>query len=816
MKNRLNMSIRKRIYWSFALLVCLSVINGVITNLTLDSNKKLAIRLSTVVEPSLRSLADFKKMMLESKMYATNWVFLRSNQEDKKLLEKIHASDYPALKSRITIYSSLWANTKWADSIGGIFCDFEELLAVEKSIMTSLQKFDDYNDPVIKFEAERKVDEEIIPRSAALINTLNILYSHGLEARKEANLKLERSSTKLRWLILILALTTICGGLFLSFYMTKVIIRPIKKISSLINDLGRGIIGKIDHRTNQDEMGRMVRSVNNLSEKLQATATFAQQVGLRNFDMAFKPLSDDDTLGKSLIAMRDNLSASERQLLEANSEIQTIFNAVLDAVIIIDEGGFIVKWDHKSEILFGWKEAEVMGTSLSEVIIPHRYRAAHEQGMKHFLKTGEGPILGRTVEVIALKKGNEEFDISLSISPHRMNGKYRFIGFIRDITSRKKAEAELRHSEKRYRQIVETTQEGIWLDDENSCVTFVNKKMAEMLGYSTEEMIGKDDSLFMDEEGRQFSLKTTARRKKGEKEKYEMRFIGKNGEYVFTQIAADPVFDENGIYKGSLAMVTDITQSRLDEELIKKSEVSLEIKNRELEQKNKELEQFAFVASHDLQEPLQTTSSFVDLLLKQYNGRLDEKADKYLQYIGQATDRMQVLITDLLDYSKIGSKERVNQVDCNEVLSEVIHDLDTVIKETGAEIRANILPVVRGCRVEIKQLFQNLAFNAIKFRQKNIPMHLTISARQEKDSWQFSFADNGIGIAKEHNERIFVIFQRLHNRNHYKGSGIGLSHCKKIVQLHKGRIWLESEIGKGTTFYFTIPQKSLMSKPGIE
>jgi light-regulated signal transduction histidine kinase (bacteriophytochrome) len=196
------------------------------------------------------------------------------------------------------------------------------------------------------------------------------------------------------------------------------------------------------------------------------------------------------------------------------------------------------------------------------------------------------------------------------------------------------------------------------------------------------------------------------------------------------------------------------------------------------------------------------------LFQQQYKGKLDEKADKYLDYIVQSSERMKAFITDLLEYSRIGSKKELEQVDCNIVLNEVLADLDTAIHETGAEIKTDLLPVISGYQTEIKQLFQNLTFNAIKFRQKNIAPRIKISARRERDNWQFAFTDNGIGIAEEHNERIFVIFQRLHTRNDYKGSGIGLSHCKKIVELHKGKIWLESELGKGTTFYFTIPQKN--------
>lgn len=231
--------------------------------------------------------------------------------------------------------------------------------------------------------------------------------------------------------------------------------------------------------------------------------------------------------------------------------------------------------------------------------------------------------------------------------------------------------------------------------------------------------------------------------------------------------------------------------------------------NIELERKNKELEQFAYVASHDMQEPLRTTSSFVELLQQQYKGRLDEKADKYLSFIAQSSDRMKVLIKDLLDYSRIGHKKEFEKVDCNNTLKEVLADLSTVINETGARIDSEKLPFVHGYPTELKQLFQNLVTNAIKFRKKNSAPQINISAKETGGYWRFAVKDNGIGIEEQHNSRIFEIFQRLHTRTEYEGSGIGLSNCKKIVELHKGRIWVESVSGCGSTFYFTLQQKNV-------
>ncbi|HWI93498.1 MAG TPA: two-component regulator propeller domain-containing protein, partial [Flavisolibacter sp.] len=226
--------------------------------------------------------------------------------------------------------------------------------------------------------------------------------------------------------------------------------------------------------------------------------------------------------------------------------------------------------------------------------------------------------------------------------------------------------------------------------------------------------------------------------------------------------------------------------------------------NKELERKNKELEQFAYVASHDMQEPLRTISSFVNLLNSQYKDKFDDRAQKYMSFIVQATDRMKVLIHDLLEYSRIGKKKETAHLDLNKIVNEVLADLNFAIADSGATVEVEQLPAVSVYPTEMKQLFQNLIINAIKFRKKGTTPEIEISAEKHNGHWKFLVKDNGIGIDPKQAERIFVIFQRLHTRNEYEGSGIGLSHCKKIAELHKGKIWVESTPGEGSSFYFTI------------
>ncbi|TND10212.1 MAG: sensor histidine kinase and response regulator of a two component complex [Bacteroidetes bacterium] len=240
----------------------------------------------------------------------------------------------------------------------------------------------------------------------------------------------------------------------------------------------------------------------------------------------------------------------------------------------------------------------------------------------------------------------------------------------------------------------------------------------------------------------------------------------------------------------------------------------LEDANRELEnildvvkRKNEELEQFAYIASHDLQEPLRTTSSYVALLSKEIGDTLEGRSLLYLDHISKSTDRMRTLITGLLEYSRIGKEKHREMTDCNQLVADLLVDLDTVIKENKARITVRPLPAFSVYPTELKQLFQNLITNALKFRKKETAPEIEIAATEENRHWKFSVKDNGIGIEPEFYEKIFIIFQRLHTRKEFEGNGIGLAHCKKIAELHEGHLWVESNPGAGSTFYITIRKK---------
>jgi light-regulated signal transduction histidine kinase (bacteriophytochrome) len=273
------------------------------------------------------------------------------------------------------------------------------------------------------------------------------------------------------------------------------------------------------------------------------------------------------------------------------------------------------------------------------------------------------------------------------------------------------------------------------------------------------------------------------------------------------------------VQRAVLNILEDLEAERIKADLInrqlqreievrKRAEESLKEYSAELARSNADLQQFAYVASHDLQEPLRAVSSFSQLLARRYQGKLDSDADEFISFMVDGATRMQNLINDLLAFSRIGTRGKpFASVECENILQTVKENLDVAIAESGAVITQDPLPALVADQTQLTQLFQNLFSNAIKFRRPEEALRIHVSAARQNSEWRLSVRDNGIGIDPRYFERIFVIFQRLHGREKYPGTGIGLAICKKIVERHRGRIWVESERGQGSTFHFVIPDE---------
>ena len=368
----------------------------------------------------------------------------------------------------------------------------------------------------------------------------------------------------------------------------------------------------------------------------------------------------------------------------------------------------------------------------------------------------------------------------------------------REIAERKQTEKGLAEREATLRSIFRAAPTGIGMLC-NRIIKQANDRICEMTGYSSEELLGQSAKmLYLTEE--EFELvgqEKYAQISRQGTGNVETRWQRKDGEVIDVQLSWAPI-DPEDLSGGVTFTALDITES-------KRAEAALARKTEELACSNAELEQFAYVASHDLQEPLRMVSSYVQLLARRYKDRLDTDADDFINFAVDGANRMQALIKDLLAYSRVGTKGKsLEPTSCETVLDSALANLQFAIEENGARVTHDPLPTVLADQSQLVQLFQNLIANAIKFRREK-PPHVHLAAERRESEWLFSIRDNGIGIDEEYGERIFEIFQRLHGRDDYSGTGIGLAICKKIVDCHGGRIWVTSNPGGGSAFYFTLP-----------
>ena len=361
--------------------------------------------------------------------------------------------------------------------------------------------------------------------------------------------------------------------------------------------------------------------------------------------------------------------------------------------------------------------------------------------------------------------------------------------------------AELRQSEERFRLLVRDVREyAILTLDLEGRVASWNDGAERINGYKAEEIIGRHFSCFYPPEdvarGKPAKLLQLALAEgRAGDEDWRVR---KDGSRFWANVVITALKDDTGQLRGFSKITRDYSDRKQAEEALKKQAA-------ELARSNADLEQFAYVASHDLQEPLRMVISFMQLLEKRYRGKLDADADEFIGFAVDGATRMKQLISDLLTYSRVStSLEEPAPTDCEMVLLNVMTNLGLSLQESGAVVTHDPLPTVHANYSQTVQLLQNLVANAVKFRGPQ-PPRVHISALRTRTEWVFSVSDNGIGISPEHCERIFVIFQRLHDRISYPGTGIGLAICKKIVERHGGRIWVESTSGEGSTFFFTIP-----------
>ena len=366
---------------------------------------------------------------------------------------------------------------------------------------------------------------------------------------------------------------------------------------------------------------------------------------------------------------------------------------------------------------------------------------------------------------------------------------------------RRSAEAALRTSEQRFRRLAEAMPHLVCQTTRDGVTTYANQRWREYFGCDSLAASNWAEVVHPEDLPRFLELWEQAL-KTGQLGPCEARWRSHDGGWRWFANRFADVRDEAGNLLYWVGTLTDIHEEKLAEEQLRQT-------NEHLQQSNKTLEQFAYVASHDLQEPLRTIACFCDLLQRRYAGQLDESADEYLQLTCDAAQRMLCLIDDLLQFSRAGRRTRpLEPVDVGSIVDLVEDNLRVQIGETGAKLTRDRLPTVMADVYDLPQLFQNLISNALKYRKDDEQPAVHIGAVRDDGRWVFSIRDNGIGIRAEHFTKLFRVFQRLHQDGKYSGTGIGLAICQRIVERHGGRIWVESEPGVGSTFRFTLPAET--------
>jgi len=523
-------------------------------------------------------------------------------------------------------------------------------------------------------------------------------------------------------------------------------------------------------------------------------------------------------------------------MMQTDGWYRGLLEAAPDAMVVVNQCGEIVLLNVQAEKQFGYRRDELIGQSIKD-IIPEGFA---ERLIADGTRTAAEALaqqIGTGIELTGRRKDGSEFPIEILLSPLEdpegilvmaairditkrkqteealrqseerrcllENGRLHGSGKVtRDVTARKKAEEDLRDSEEMVRMAVEAAEMGTWFWNVQRDEISWSDKFGALFGLTSNakltykliiQVIHQDDRQRLDQ-----SVQNTLNL--GVPYDIEYRVVWPDSSVHWIAAKGRAYRSAQGVAEHMQGIVMDITERKTSEERLVKM-------MGELKRSNDDLQQFAYVASHDLQEPLRMVASYTQLLARRYKGRLDSDADEFIAYAVDGSNRMQVLIRDLLAYSRAGTNGKaLREVASESALKEALANLRATIEDSGADVTYDPLPTVTTDSVQLAQVFQNLVGNAIKYRRAELPHVHVSAAKNGGDEWIFSVRDNGLGIDSQYFERIFVLFQRLHGREEFEGTGIGLAICRKILQRLGGRIWVESQPEKGLTFYFALPE----------
>jgi two-component system sensor histidine kinase/response regulator len=501
------------------------------------------------------------------------------------------------------------------------------------------------------------------------------------------------------------------------------------------------------------------------------------------------------------------LKRMEEVLRESEEKHRTQFEAALDAIFIADaETGVIINCNHAASELVGREKSELIGKHQRILHPPEETDGKFSRTFKQHLKEKEGQVL----ETQVITKEGEIKDVAVKANVFEFQGRRLIQGIFRDITERKRIEKKLAQERDLLEALMDNVPDAIYFKDAESRFTRINREHARWLGLKDpKDALGKTDFDFYTKEhardayADEQEIVKTGQPLVNKVEKTERP----DGYNIWNSTTKVPIKRENGHVIGIVGISRDITDLRNTEDALRKSEEALRETNRLLRHSNVDLENYTYVVSHDLKAPLRAIKAFSTFLVEDYGDELNENAREYLQRITKAVSNMDALIEDLLLLSRVGRKfMEEEKVDLNCLLGEIVIDLEPVINKRNGTVKYSDLPKMQVPRIWMKQMFMNLIDNGMKYNKSENPV-VEVSFEDKGEEYLFRVKDNGIGIDKKYYERIFNLFERLHTQDEYEGTGAGLAICRKIAEHLGGKIWVESEVGKGSVFYFALPKK---------
>ena len=477
-----------------------------------------------------------------------------------------------------------------------------------------------------------------------------------------------------------------------------------------------------------------------------------------------------------------------------------LLEAAPDAMVVVNQAGEIVLLNLQAEKRFGYRRDELLGQKVTN-IIPEGFA---ERLIADDLRSAEDALaqqIDTGIELTGLRKDGSEFPIEIMLSPLESAEGILVTAAIRDISVRKDAEKYLAQMEGKYRGLLEAAPDAMVVVNQGGEIVLLNLQAEKQFGYRRNELLGQKVTNIIPEGFAERLIADGLRSAEDALAQQigtgiELQGRRKDRSTFPIELMLSPL----GSAEGTL-----VTAAIRDISARKKAEAHLLQKMEELNRSNEELGKFAYIASHDLQEPLRMVASYTQLLSRRYKGKLDSDADEFIAFAVDGASRMQRLIQDLLAYSRVGTKGKdLLDISSETALQQALINLRGAIKDSGALVTHDPLPTVLADETQLIQLFQNLVGNAIKYQRPGIPKVHVTAAQDGDKKWMFSVQDNGLGIDPQYFERIFGMFQRLHKREEFAGTGIGLAICKKIVERHGGAISVESQLGKGSTFRFAL------------